>query len=544
MSFLKRAFVGLAALSALGTSYADFDGPAPIAWRWADRIAARPSGSPILVGDRVYAAVGSRMYCLERETGNQVWRFPAGEPLQANFTTGASLSGDLLIAAASDKSVYAVNVKTGEMAWQYVAPDSVFSRPVVAGNAVVFGLASNQLIALSVQTGQPVWDAPYAPSAGIYDSLASWQNNVIFLTNDGTLTALDVTTKRPAWRPRQFTSVSPLAGITVFGDNIFVTSGVYLTSLTASTGRVRFETIVPGTLRHNAAVGPEGIVVVTEDGRMHTYNNQGRPAFRSGIDLGSTAAASPAFTGNLVTIPTTNGSLNMLDPFSGQVVWNFTVPPMVKGMKVTVASGSGASGSTSETEMEIKYVVAAGPVATEGDTLVMMALDGSILAFDKNLGVDLTPPDVAMLWPNAGDQVSGRAPMELVFTVTDNGSGVNYEGLQVTINGTTYIHELDRENRVRIKIVASTGPNAALPNGRARITVAASDWMGNNTAANFVLTIDNTLPPLGSPRLPDSDTTGGGTGGATGGGPGLGGRGGGGRGGLTGGGGAGQIGGG
>jgi outer membrane protein assembly factor BamB len=533
MSFMKRAFVGLAALAAIGTATADFDGPAPIAWRWADRITARPSGSPTIVGDHVFAAVGSRMYCLERESGNQVWRFPAGEPLQANFTAGAAVAGDLMIAAADDKSIYAVNTKTGEMAWQYIAPDGVFSRPVVVGTAVVFGLASNQILALGLQTGQPIWDAPYAPTGGIYDSMTSWNNSVIFLTSDGMLTALDVTTKRPAWRPRQFTSVSPLAGITVYGDNIFVSSGVYLTSLTASTGRVRFETIVPGTLRFNPAVGPEGIVVVTEDGRMHSFTNLGRPAFRTGIDLGSAAAAGPAFTGDVVAIPTSNGSLNLLDPFSGQVLWNFTVPPMVKGMKVTVttgggggagggaglggAGGSGGQGTTSE--MEIRYVTAAGPAVSVGDTLVLLAEDGSILAFDKGLGVDLTPPDVSMVWPNPGDQVSGRAPMELIFLVTDVGSGVrfegdnaNYEGLKVTVNGNPYIHEVDREGRVRVKILTSAGPNFPLADGRARITVAVADWMGNSRAQNFVLTIDNTLPALGSPRLPETGTTGGGPG--------------------------------
>jgi outer membrane protein assembly factor BamB len=548
MFFLKRAFVGLAVLSAFGQVSADFDGPAPMAWRWADRISARPSGSPTIVGDKVYAAVGSRMYCLERESGNQVWRFPAGEPLAANFTTGASIAGNLMIASTDDKAIYAVDMKTGEKVWQYDAPDGVFSRPVVVGGAVVFGLASNRIIALSAQNGQPLWAEPYAPTGGIYDSMTSWQNSVIFLTSDGLLTALDVTTGRPAWRPRQFTSVSPLAGISVYGDNIYVTSGVYLTSLTASAGRVRFETIVPGTLRFNAAVGPEGIVCVTEDGRMHTYTTGGRAAFRNGVDLGSSAAVAPTFVGNLVAIPTSNGALNLIDPFSGEKIWNFTVPPMVKGMKVTVTTGGGGGGTTSgggrggggggagvggggggqgtPTEMEIKYVAAAGPVVTEGDTLVVMTDDGSILAFDKNLGVDLTPPDVSMVWPNAGDQVSGRAPMLLVFVVNDAGSGVNYDGIKVTINGNPYVHEVDREGRVLVRILSSSGPNFPLADGRARLTVALGDWMGNNTAANFVLTIDNTLPPLGSPKLPEG-TTGGGAGGPIGGGGGRGGIGGG-----------------
>ena len=525
MVLLNRAFVGLAGLMAFGLAKSDFDGPAPIAWRWADRIEARPSGAPTIMGNRVYAAVGSRMYCLDRETGNQVWRFPSGEPLQANFTTGGIVTGKLMIAAADDKSVYAINIETGEMAWQYVAPDSVFARPVVAGNSVVIGLASNQLVALDTLSGKPVWDAPYSVGSGIYDSMASWQGVVYFLSSDGNLNAVDISAKRPAWRPRQFSSVGPLSGIAVYGDNLYVTAGSYLTSLTASAGRLRWEALVPGVLRFSAAAGPEGVVCVTDDGRMHSYNNSGRPAFRTGIDLNSSAVASPTFTGKMVVIPTSNGALNLIDPFSGQIVWNFTVPPMIKGMKMEApsgggnarggaggrggntggpAGGGGSGGTQQKTEIDVKSVAAAGSAAVEGDTLVLLVEDGSILLFDKGLGVDLTAPEVSMMWPNAGDQVSGRAPMELVFTVSDAGSGVNFDRLHVSVNGQEYVHEIDRDGRVRVKIVSSNGPNQPLTNGRARITVAAEDWMENSTSANFVLTIDNTLPPLGSPKAPDT----------------------------------------
>jgi outer membrane protein assembly factor BamB len=564
MVFLKRSLVGLAALSALGTAFADFDGPAPIAWRWADRITQRPSGSPTIIGDQIYAAVGSRMYCLNRESGNEVWRFPPGEPLQASFTTGAVVAGDLMVAAADDKSVYGVNTKTGEMVWQYIAPSNVITGPVVAGSAVVVALANNQLMSVDLRTGQPVWDAPYSPSngAGIYSSVTSWQNSVIFLTSDGNLNSIDATTKAQSFRPRSFSNVGPLSGLAVYGDVCYITSGAYVTSIMASSGRIRWEAIVPGVLRYAAAVGPEGVVVVTDDGRMHSFSSAGRPAFRNGIDLNSSAVAAPAFTGSLVAIPTSNGSLNLIDPVTGDVEWNFTVPPMIKGMKVSMPSGGtggaggaaggkggaglgggrtgGAGGGAAlggggggqagggDDMMEVKYVTAAGPAVTEGDMLVLLATDGSILAFDKALGVDLTSPEVSMVWPNAGDQVSGRAPMELVFIVSDAGSGVDYNSAKVTINGQSYVHQVDRDGRLRVPIISSAGPNFPLNNGRARIIVSISDWMENNTAANFTLSIDNTLPALGSPKAPDTGT--GNTGGGGGlGPPGRGGRGGGGR---------------
>lgn len=488
------------------------------------------------------------MYCLDRETGNQIWRFPSGEPLAASFTTGALLAGNILVAAADDKAIYGINVTTGEMAWQYIARDSVYARPVLAGNTVVFGLSSNMLMALDSQTGTAAWPEPYTPSSTIYDSMVAWQNTVLFFTSDGNLNALDAPTKRPAWRPRLFTSVSPFSSVSIYGDVAYVTSGSYVTSLSASTGRIRWEQIVPGVLRNKAAASSEGVVVTTDDGRMHTFSTAGRPAFRTGIDLGSSAIASPAFTGKMVVIPTANGALNLIDPFSGQIVWNFTVPPMVKGTKITLANpggggtgaggggrpgtgpgGGGLGGQTgTDNTLEIKSVMAAGSVTSDGNMLVMLAVDGSILAFDRALGVDLTAPEITMGFPNAGDQVSGRAPMELVFLISDAGSGVNYDSVHVTINGQEYIHEIDREGRIRIRILQG-GANKPLANGRARIIVAGADWMENTNAANFVLTIDNTLPPLGFPKAPDTEQNSGGSGnGLAGGGGNRGGRGGGG----------------
>ena len=507
MGLNYRTLFFIAVVATVGTAWADFDGPAPIAWRWADRIEQRPAGSPIVDGDYVYAAVGSRMYCLERESGNLAWRYPSGVPLEANFTTGAVLAGDLLIAATDDKAVYAINKNTGEMVWQYFANSGVFSQPIVAGNVVVLPLASNQLIAISLDSGQEVWDGPLSSQAGIYSAFASWHNYIFFLTSDGMLNSLDVTTKRSGWnRSRRFGSVSPLAGMAVFGDVLYITSGSYVTAVQAASGRKRWEAIVPGLLRYSPAVSSRTVVCVTDDGRMHAFNINGKRIFRSGIDLNSMAVASPSFSGSVVAIPTSNGALNLVDPLSGQIVWNFTVPPMIKRTKLPDRGtqnnpggpGQGVGNTSQPEEIEVKYVVAAGPTSTEGDTLLMLAQDGSILAFDKNLGVDLTPPEAVMAWPNAGDQVSGRPPMEMVFRVTDAGSGVNFDKLEISINGQNYIYEIDREGLVRLRIY-QRGNNKPLDNGRASVIVASSDWMGNESTTIFTLTIDNTLPALGSP---------------------------------------------
>ncbi|HXH61661.1 MAG TPA: PQQ-binding-like beta-propeller repeat protein [Fimbriimonadaceae bacterium] len=510
---MKRAIVGLAALAAFGAATADFDGPAPIAWRWADNITQRPNGAPVLLGDHVYTAVGSRMYCLDRTTGNLVWRYPIGEPLNANFNTGAVVADGIMVAAADDKSVYGVDVKTGEKVWHYIAANHVFAQPVVAGNFVVLATSDNQLMALNLKSGTEAWSQPYVPSAGIFQSLVSWQDNVMFLTSDGLLNSLDVTTQRPAWRPQRFTNIGPLSRLAVVNDLLYVTSGSYLTALSASTGRLRWEKIVPGELRFSAASNGDSVVCVTDSGRMFIFDRSGRPVTRTGVNLGSTPVASPSFAGKLVTIPTSNGAISLIDPQSGDIVWSFIVPPMIRGMTLkgtsTGVTGSGLTATTTEEDIEVKSVPAAGPTVSEGDTLLVMAQDGSILAFDKHLGVDKTPPVISMLWPNPGDQVSGRPPMEMVFKVTDDGSGVDIDSVQITINGEPYIPEIDRNGLYRVRVVSSGRTNQPLRDGRTSVIVSAKDWMGNSTAKSFVLTVDNNLPALGSPPTTKTGGSGG-----------------------------------
>ena len=67
-----RLFVAGAAFLALSSgSWAQVDGPTPLAWRWAAPTSVAPSGAPTIVGETVYVAVGSRIYAMDRETGNQ-----------------------------------------------------------------------------------------------------------------------------------------------------------------------------------------------------------------------------------------------------------------------------------------------------------------------------------------------------------------------------------------------------------------------------------------------------------------------------------------
>lgn len=517
-------------------AFADFDGPAPVAWRWAQSTSASPAGAPQVSGDAVYVAVGGRIYGLDKSTGNQLWRFPAAEPLEGNFRNGAAMGKGLIVAAADNKTVYAVDMATGALKWQYLAQGNIVGAPKVAGDHVVVATSPGSIMSLKVENGAPEWDKPIEMKGNIYPNMSVFQDNVIVLTNTPSIASISPGMKKIAWE-QPAGQLSGNSGTAVFGDSIYVNTGYYLTALRGATGAKRWDKRLDQVLAYSPAVSDIGIAVVSIDGIVYSFDTNGNFMFKKGIDLDSSPVAAPAYVGKMVAIGTENGSLNVIDPRSGDVSYNYVIPPLFRGMK---SSGGGTSGGSSsggknggvgglagggggggdDANDEIKYVTVAGPAAISGDTMLVLAKDGSLLAFDKKLGVDLTAPTVKMSWPSAGEQISGQPPLEMVFLIEDAASGVNPGTVSATINGENYSGTYTRDGYLTVKISA-VGTNKPLMDGRAEVKIMATDWMGNKAAISFNLSIDNTLPASGAP--PDnsaSKNTGKGGGGKGGGGKG------------------------
>ena len=180
--------------------------------------------------------------------------------------------------------------------------------------------------------------------------------------------------------------------------------------------------------------------------------------------------------------------------------------------------GGGAMGGGAGNQNQAKptTVSASAPALLSGTTLLVPSKDGTLLAFDTTLGVDLTAPKVSMRFPNPGDQVSPKAPLQLWFRIEDEASGVRDDSLVIDIDGVKMDAKLDRSGLAVVRFSVG-GKNRLLSDGRKLITVTVSDWLGNVRKSTFYLTIDNTLNPV---KLPGATDPANGAGGA---GPGFGG---------------------
>jgi outer membrane protein assembly factor BamB len=545
--------VGIAALTLTSVAAAQFDGPAPLAWRWQQSSTAAPGGSPLVLGGTIYQSLGGRIFSLDKETGNLRWRFPALDPMDGVFRTAPIFTAGTLVAACDNKIIVGIDPDSGQLKWSYPTTAGVSSQPVVVGKFVVATLSDNTLIALNPADGTMVWKAPYNIYEGIQGTLGVYQNNIIICTNLTKLISFNVNTQHMDW-VKQFTQLPPAPMPVVQGDRIYITSGSYLTAMNALSGIPVWQIDTRTDLAYPPTCSQGGICVVASSGQALIYDEDHHLITKKPIELGSSPVARPTAVGTKFIVPTANGGIVLIDPASGKKLWNYVIHPVDELVTTKTNSttgkggrggiggpggpgggrgfggpggpggggpggggpgGGGFGGQNNNKDTKVYYVPASASAVLSGQTLLVPVRDGSLLAFDKDLGVDLTPPTVKLVFPNPGDQVNGLPPLILLFKVEDDDSGINKDTLKVSVEGKDLDYTFTKEGYVMVRF-ALDGNNRALPDGRHTFTVTVSDWMGNEGKTDFALIIDNLLPKIVLPGQ-EKDKNGNGPGGKGGG---------------------------
>jgi outer membrane protein assembly factor BamB len=132
-------------------------------------------GSSVVVDRRsvYYASRDGNLYALDLGSGREKWRAAAGDLMTAT----PALYKDSVVFAAFDGKVRAVSTRDGSARWTYDARLAVPGDVIVAGDRVLVGSRSYELIALDARTGAEIWKRYYwfswieSPPA-VYDGIA------------------------------------------------------------------------------------------------------------------------------------------------------------------------------------------------------------------------------------------------------------------------------------------------------------------------------------------------------------------------------------
>lgn len=541
-----------------GIAAAQFDGPAPLAWRWQQSSSVSPSGSPLVDGNTIYFNSGNRVYAIDRETGNTKWKFPNGAPFSGVVKKAPIMVNGVLCAYTDQREVYGINPSSGELKWVYQAPFQISGQIVAVGNNVAFPMDGGNIMGLEATTGQSIYrdsvtgvESSYRTLDGMRGPIYTDGRDVVaFFDNRNYLQAFTLTSRRPAYK-LNFGSTPADGSMTAYAGDFYVYTGAFVARINAFSGSVKWQKPVPERMLYSPEVGGNSIMCVSQTGNAYIYDMSGNLTnARKPIVLGSQPAVRPTSVGKKFIVATANGAVLLIDPSTGSTDWKYFVRPMNEAARTPGTGstpggpaggtsggggfggggfgaggqggrgGQGGQGSQTTSTEPIVTVEVTAPAALAGKTLLVPAADASLLAFDIESGVDLTGPVVKQVWPTPGEIVSGKIGQEFIFKIEDDSSGVNVASIKFDIDGTPYNFDFGREGYL-VSLISQSKKNNMIGAGRHTLRVTATDWMGNVTNYTATIRIDNTLEPLKRPGA-DSANKQGGPGGSTGGGGGKG----------------------
>lgn len=285
-------------------------------------------GGLAVANDRLYVTSAFGMlWALDLRSGEVAWNKRFDAPLPAPPT----IAGNHIYVVASDSTAWALDAGTGQTDWQISGAPSPSSMvggaaPAVAGSTVLFPTPAGELIAADRDTGRIFWRRAVAGTrigmayASVTDVTGDpvVQGDRIFVGNQsGRVMALDVANGRPVWTADE----AAYGPVWPAGGSLFLMSDRNrLVRLDAASGGFVWAQPLPlftetrerrraGIFGHYGPVLAGGrLIVGSSDGALRSFD----PVSGEMIDelaLRSGAAVSPIVVGNTLYVVSRDGQL-------------------------------------------------------------------------------------------------------------------------------------------------------------------------------------------------------------------------------------------
>lgn len=525
--------------------------PLNLSWRHTADVLPRDFvGSPLVAGSaekrRVYFATGRAIFCVEAETGEQVWRHDiltsaVTSPillLHGDQAAGASAAntGDIIVSLTARGRLSAVRAGDGTSLWEVDAQSPAqAAAPVLIktakGERIVITTADSRLIAFT-RAGDldPAWQVTLSRTGSEPTSTPalSTKGQTLFVTlRDKNVYYVDVESAKVERTVKMKTSsyITPL----VLGDGIAVCTDDTIAAYATLDGRqewrmnTRSEILAAPSGRVNQD-GAGAVYVGTANGNFFAYDaKDGHLLWQT--ELGASLTGSPCVLSDLILVGSSSGVVFGLKPEDGRLLWRYRLHTE---RAVPVAEGADAAIAADGSSITKAYGVTTSP-AVAGREVYVLANNAALYAFTTEpLDIDaprvrepsLTIPDmagklaIASFLPSIPLVVPGRAPMYFATQLVDEGSGVDADSIKVILNK----QELHPDSvyfaadKGTLTVTLADQPRGAdaqnsLDDGLFSLVLTARDYRNNTLSYATSFTIDNSLPsPPAAPVVPPPTT--------------------------------------
>jgi len=278
---------------------------------------AAPGGGVTVDGGRVFVATGyGEAVALSAQNGEVLWRADLLTPARSAPTAGA---GKVFMVSQKNQ-VFALNQEDGSEAFSYDGiPEQAgllaASSPAISGDKVVIPYSSGEVMAFSVESGEPVWQEfvtrPMRTLAvsGLTDVSGSpvIDEGVVYATGvAGRTIAVNLSSGEMRWERNIGSAYTPV----VSGGTVFLVDlGNRMVALDKGTGETLWMTALPKPHKK----------------KDHSY-------------------AGPVLAGNVLYAVSSDGRLAQVDPTSGSLLSDRTIgssafasPIVAKGQMIIVS---------------------------------------------------------------------------------------------------------------------------------------------------------------------------------------------------------------
>ncbi|MDQ2055527.1 PQQ-binding-like beta-propeller repeat protein [Halobellus sp. H-GB7] len=236
--------------------------------------------SSIVVGDKHVYGVSDQLYALDKQTGEEVWRFDTGGRTKS---TPAIADGTIYVPVPDNGNVFAVDVETGQRQWNRVVDGLAGQTSVTVADGTVIVLGQTTygcypcrqkaaVVALDAEDGELEWDTMVNDmNHDIPQRAPAVANGKVYITvRSGGLYAFDIESGEKSW-------LLGIGGETftppvIVDETILVTSGprVHAVDLETYEEQWRFKTA--GQIGTPPAAADGSVYVASGDGNLYALD--------------------------------------------------------------------------------------------------------------------------------------------------------------------------------------------------------------------------------------------------------------------------------
>jgi len=244
----------------------------------------------------------------------ELWRFRAQDALQSCPV----VANGVVYVGSHDKHLYAVDLATGALRWQFATGGRVVSPALVHDGRVYCGSEDCNLYCLDAATGHEYWQ--YLTHGWVDDSPLYADGLILTTSSDHRLYALDAATGALRWSAD--TKSSRVHSPAVDGNEVFVTSFNLLIALKLPGGRPSWRYLARSSagITTPPVVGPETVYFGTTYGAIWAIDRQ-RHTIRWTYHTRSRIMGALVLDGNRLYAGSRDFNVYCLDAATGALVW-------------------------------------------------------------------------------------------------------------------------------------------------------------------------------------------------------------------------------